>query len=545
MLTKSNKVVMNIISIVTIILGLVTAIPFRTLPVVKDLANVLNVEFIVKFIVIPVLALGLSVYPNILKYRQIKNRQERSKAVNILSYLPALFVIIGLLILLVHTLTFKLYPMSDGAHATLLAICVCYLVFMVSVTFAVNKVTVSLSRKSNYVFDAIVGASLVIFILLSWRILDSYAVSYGTQHGYIYGEDNYDPYLFFLYLILFVATVIYCKVMFGIVKHNETLVYSSKLTNAQIDEIIKEEYQKAYNDILVEFEDYFNAEVLEEQATEAEPEQTEEVQEEIEEPEQSEEAAPEVKEETETPAEDLNEIKVETLEDLNELNDLLVQTDSKNDEKVAEQAENIKNKIEEEKNALAKERAELEEYRAQAMAEIAELEAKVEEIEDQETVEEVEQPVQKKKVFKPTFEQVVTFAKSLQEDDWKISENIKEETGTGTIKFTKGKVPFLILQSTNSDYRITFLATEKKWSVILTGTKGISIPKNAKGDKWLKYVNKGIGEASVIKSFIREAVKGANEEIARIQKAKEEEKQRRAAAKKAAKAQVAEEANEN
>ena len=86
MLTKSNKVVMNIISIVTIILGLVTAIPFRTLPVVKDLANVLNVEFIVKFIVIPVLALGLSVYPNILKYRQIKNRQERSKAVNILSY---------------------------------------------------------------------------------------------------------------------------------------------------------------------------------------------------------------------------------------------------------------------------------------------------------------------------------------------------------------------------------------------------------------------------------------------------------------------------
>ena len=32
MLTKSNKVVMYILSIVTIILGLVTAIPFRTLP---------------------------------------------------------------------------------------------------------------------------------------------------------------------------------------------------------------------------------------------------------------------------------------------------------------------------------------------------------------------------------------------------------------------------------------------------------------------------------------------------------------------------------
>jgi hypothetical protein len=135
-------------------------------------------------------------------------------------------------------------------------------------------------------------------------------------------------------------------------------------------------------------------------------------------------------------------------------------------------------------------------------------------------------------VFKPTFEQVVSFAKSLQEEDWKITENIKEETGTGTIKFTKGKVQFLILQSTNSDYRITFLATEKKWSTILTGVKGVSIPKNAKGNKWLKFVNKGAAETSVIKSFIRESVKGANEEIENIKLAKEAEKQRKAALKK-------------
>ena len=46
---------------------------------------------------------------------------------------------------------------------------------------------------------------------------------------------------------------------------------------------------------------------------------------------------------------------------------------------------------------------------------------------------------------------------------------------------------------------------------------------------------------SVIKSFIRESVKGANEEIANILKAKEEEKQRRAEAKKLAKKQAQEE----
>lgn len=575
MLTKSNKVVMYILSIVTIILGLVTAIPFRTLPFLSKYENVLSVEFIVKFIIIPLCALGVCVFPNILKYKQIKNREERSKVANILSYLPVLVVIVGLLVLVVHTLTFEKYPMSAGAHSTLLAICVCYLVFMICVLFVVNRVTVSLSRKSNYVFDVIVGASLIVFVLLSWRILDSYAASYGLADGYLYGESNFDPYLFFLYIILLFVTVFYLKGLFRIIQENETLVYSSVLTNEQIDEIICEEYNHAYNDILNEFEDYFAEEVLVEEPEEVQEEQvseevieeaaqeeqvSEEVQEEqiseevaqeeqaseevVEEVAQEEQVSEEVQEEV-VNNEDLSEIKVESLEDLNELNELLVQTDTKNDEKVAEQAENIKNKIDTEKDALAKERAELEAYREQATAEIAALQAQLDEIEDaQEEVVE-EKPVKKQKVFKPTFEQVVAFAKSLQEDDWKVSENIKEETGTGTIKFTKGKVQFLILQNTASDYRITFLATEKKWSTILTGIKGVSIPKNAKGNKWLKYVNKGIGETSVIKSFIREAVKGANEEIANILKAKEEEKQRKAAARKAANAKKADEANEN
>ena len=556
MLTKSNKVVMYIISIVTIILGLVTAIPFRTLPFASNCAYVLNIEFFVKFIMIPEYALGASIFPNILKYKQIKNRQERSKLANIFSYLPVLVVIVGQLILLVHTLTFKYYPMSAGAHAVLLAICVCYLVFMICVVFAVNKITVSLSRKANYIFDVIVGASLVIFSLLTWRILDAYASSYGVAEGYIYGQSNVDPYLFFLYIILFFITVFYLKGIFRTIKANETLVYSQVLTNGQIDEIICEEYNHAYNDILQEFEGFFAEELFEdteeveepqeEAVEEVQEEQAEEVQEEVEEAQEEqaeevqEEQAEEVQEEVEE-TEDLSEIKVESLEDLNELNELLVQTDAKNDEKAAEQAESIKNQIEEEKNALVNERAELEAYRAAAQAELAALQAQLDEIE--ETQEEVveEAPVQKKKVFKPTFEQVVAFAKSLQEEDWKVTENIKEDTGIGTIKFSKGKVQFLILQSTSSDYRITFLATEKKWSTILTGVKGVSIPKNAKGNKWLKYVNKGIGETSVIKSFIRESVKGANEEIANILKAKEEEKQRRAEAKKLAKKQAQEE----
>ena len=104
MLTKANKVVMYILSIVTIILGLVTAIPFRTLPFASECPNILSVEFYVKFLVIPGYALGTCIFPNIVKYKQIKNRLERSKVANIMSYLPILVVIIGQLILLIHLL---------------------------------------------------------------------------------------------------------------------------------------------------------------------------------------------------------------------------------------------------------------------------------------------------------------------------------------------------------------------------------------------------------------------------------------------------------
>jgi hypothetical protein len=549
MLSKMNKVIMYAISVITIILGLVTAIPFRTLPFAANCEDILKIEFLVKLICIPVAALLLVIYPNYLKYKQIVNRQERSKVINVLSYLPILVYIVSLLILLVHTLTFKYYPMSAGAHGTLLAICVCYLTFVICAIYKINILSVSLSRKSNYLLDTVVGVSLVIFVLLSWRILDSYANSYGLIDGYIYGKVNFDPYLFVLYILLFFVTVYYCATLFNIIKADETLVFSNVLTNEQIDEIICEEYNHAYRDILKDLEAYIadeeyvplHAEALPE---EIEEEVSEEIKEEpavVEQVEEQPQEEPAVQEEVveeqepETVEEELSEKKLESLEDLNELNELLVQTDSKNDEMVAEQAEQIKAKIEEEKNALAKEREELESYRAAATAAILALQAQLDEIED--SIEEVveEKPAPKKKVFKPTFEQVVTFAKSLQDDSWKVVENLKEN-GTGTIKFSKGKTLFLVLQSTNSDYRVTFLATEKKWSTILTGVKGVSIPKNAKGDKWLRFVNKGIAEASVIKSFIRESVKGADEEIARIEAEKEAEKQRKAEAKNAQKA---------
>ena len=203
----------------------------------------------------------------------------------------------------------------------------------------------------------------------------------------------------------------------------------------------------------------------------------------------------------------------------------------------AKQAE-LEKQIAEAQEKLAKTRAEIEEMRQAKQAELDELQLKVAEIQGQAVEEEPEEeaPVEKKeKVFKPTFDKVLEFAMSLQEEDWKVNNKISEETKTGTVKFNKGKVQFLILQATSSDYRITFLTTQEKWSDFLTQSKMINIPKNAKCDKWLKFVNKGTADTTLVKNCIKESVKGAVEEIERIEREKQEAKAAKKAAKKAEK----------
>lgn len=205
----------------------------------------------------------------------------------------------------------------------------------------------------------------------------------------------------------------------------------------------------------------------------------------------------------------------------------------------AKQAE-LERQIEEAQEALAKSREDLENFRQEKQAELDELQLKVAEIQNlqPEEEEEVVEVEKKEKVFKPTFDKVLEFAMSLQEEDWKVNNKFNEETKTGVIKFNKGKIQFLILQATSSDYRITFLCTQEKWGQLLTTSKLINIPKNAKSDKWLKLVNKGTCDTTLVKNVIKESVKGANEEIERIAREKEEAKLAKKAAKKAAKEQA-------
>lgn len=532
MLSKAQKVVMYIIGFIAIVIGILTCIPFRTIAGNASVENIYLVEATIKLIGFPLLAILLVIIPNQLKYRQIYDYEERSKVVNVFCYLPIVIVISSLLVLSLHTLTFEQYPTSNVGHSIMLVVFACYLVLSCLLLPLLMRLTMKLSRKYNYLLDLVVLLLLVVTVLLTWKILKIY--SNANLSGYVYGASQYDPYLFVLLIGLFFAAVLGTTKLIKFIKANETIVYANTLTKERVDEIVKEQYDRAYNDLLDEFEDHFDNEVIDDEEDE---DDTINEQEEANVPNQVKTESNDV-ENLGTKVENQDDSSHEVIGNLNDLHHLLEETDNANDEKRAEQAEQIKAQIEAEKNALDAERNELEAYRVQIAEEIAALETQINEFEDvvEETVEVT--PTVKKKVFKPTFEQIVTFAKSLQEDTWKIQEKINEENGNGTIKFSKGKIQFLILQKTNSDYRITFMVTEKKWSTIYTTVKGISVPKNAKGNNLLKYVNKGVAETSLIKSFIRESVKAVNAEIARIEKEKEEEKKRKAEAKKLARQQA-------
>lgn len=532
MLSKAQKVVMYIIGFTAIVIGILTCIPFRVIAGNASVENIYLVEATIKLIGFPFLAILLVIIPNRLKYHQIYDYEERSKVVNVFCYLPIVIVISSLLVLSLHTLTFEQYPTSNVGHSIMLVVFACYLVLSCLLLPLLMRLTMKLSRKYNYLLDLVVLLILVVTVLLTWRILKIYASA--NLSGYVYGASQYDPYLFVLLIGLFFAAVFGITKLIKFIKANETIVYANTLTKERVDEIVKEQYDRAYNDLLDEFEEHFDNEVID-----VEEDETDTIDKQ-EEPIVSNQVKPQsnVVEELEIKVEEQDDSSHEVIGNLNDLHQLLEETDNANDEKRAEQAEQIKAQIETEKNALDAERNELEAYRVRIAEEIAALEAQINEFEDV-VVETVEvSPTVKKKVFKPTFEQIVTFAKSLQEDTWKIQEKINEENGNGTIKFSKGKIQFLILQKTNSDYRITFMVTEKKWSTIYTSVKGISVPKNAKGNNLLKYVNKGVAETSLIKSFIRESVKAVNAEIARIEKEKEEEKKRKAEAKKLARQQA-------
>ena len=600
MLTKGQKAWMYVCGTLTIILAIFTFIPFRVLPFLNGGENVYFVEALLKFVIVPVIILGISVYQNIIKYQLIISNRERSKVINVMSYLPLTVYLIGLLLFVFHTLTFDLHPMSDTSFAALLTIIVIYFGLLVLALLNINKIAMTLKANASYAFDAAVFIISITFIILSWRINTTYGDAYRNVAGFAYTSANNDPYLFVILVLMVFATIFYVRGLIKLVKKDQMLIMTTVNGTEDYEEQSDSEYLRAYNDILDDFEKYWaegeeaseleaieEASEEEEKAEEAQeetPVEEEKAEEAQEETPAEEEKAEEVQEETpveeekveeaqeETPAEEkepdeiierhastetLNQIdevlgrEVEQIAELESIDQMILDHDNRTEETINKKIEEIEAQIEAESELLSKESIDskeqiklLQEKKAQLNTVVEKIIADKAKANKANNKAEEEKPVEKKKkVFKPTFESLVKLADSLKEDDWKINNRFDPETGRGTIKYSKGKQQFLILQATASEYRVTFLARDKKVNDYISATDisktvKVSAPKKFMGLKWVYIVNKGVGDnkndSKFIKGAVREALKGANEELDRIAKEKAAEKARKAAERKAA-----------
>ena len=240
----------------------------------------------------------------------------------------------------------------------------------------------------------------------------------------------------------------------------------------------------------------------------------------------------EVQDEYEDEEEDNQEVFVAepTLEEINTTDSEEVK--SLNSEKaeiakVVAEKHAMLNEIEAKQAALEEAKAELRKQRADYEALLAEVQTmKLESVEVE--TPEVVAPTKKTKKIVPSFEKMVEYANSFSDHEgFKAVANPKGNL----IKYYIGKKMYLVMQSTNNDYRISFITSSNKFVEYLKARPGELIaPKNLKDNYWVKLTNKGKEEAKFMRKVIKEAVLTAEKQIADEVAAKQAERKAKAAA---------------
>lgn len=195
---------------------------------------------------------------------------------------------------------------------------------------------------------------------------------------------------------------------------------------------------------------------------------------------------------------------------------------------VSASVEKLSTNFEEDSKQYADEKAALDEKVAALAEEKAKL---ISELGlDKPQPEKVEKPVEPKpeKVFLPSYEEMVQYASSLEHSELSVVANEKGNQH----KFLVGKKPYLLMQKTNNDYRVTFLADEQHMFEYLQGYPAlISVAKSPKGGNWLRIVNSGELDAEFLKGLIKGSLEAELAFEAALVAQKEAEKQAKLEAK--------------
>lgn len=520
MLTKKQKTIMTILGLLGLIIGIIVAVPFRSFPGLNKIEN-LNIELIVDLVLGAVVIL-LTIYPLVKKYKMMDCYRESSKVVLTMCYFPTICYTIGAITNLVYTLSFNyseysmLSAVSNKALGIIIAVLVVYMVFSIYCILRLHTIITKLDKVGNILTDVFVAIITLCFVVVLFRVNYVYNDGYSSIDEYYLGN----PLLFVIYILLLVALGVGIKYISLVVRKDETLVFYAN--TASYDNLIKKlEYNRAYNDTLDDFENYFD--YYAEEYDKLEINKVEEFEEE------EEKEAPTVvnlnvneePEEVVVADEDIdtNATESEELEEINKQKaDLLAQIEEKNQTLAA---------IREKKGELEKNEEELRKAKEKYDADLEEFnQFKLDHVK----VSTDEEPKQKIKNINPPFEKIVEYAKSFAATNTtvKVAENAKGNL----LKFSLGKKMYLVLQATNNDYRINFIASSEKFvDYIKTSPDTFSVPKNLKGNNWLRFVNKGKADIKIaeIRKYLKDAYETAEKQIAAEAAAKAAERKAKAA----------------
>ncbi len=525
MLSKGQKIVMFILGIIGIIIGVVVAVPFRAIPKLNEIEGILNFEIILK-VILGVIAILLAVYPIYKKHRLIYNYRENSKIILVMSYFPLMIYVISSIVNILHTISFDytsigmLSAISDKMLGIMIAELVAYGIFTIYALLKTYKIMMKFEQKGNIILDAVIVVFTVIFCILNYRVGSVYKNNYGSFLEYRSG----DPIAFFIFILLIITFFLTLHALTILFKKDEVLVFYAS-GEAYEHEVKQKEYSRAYNDTLDDFELYFD-DNLENYNNLKEINSVEM---------------------NNDNDEELNEIEIndELLENeevkFNFNEPTLEEIDTNDSEEVKElyaQKENITNSINSKKEEVIKlaeiqseldeKRIELRKMRNEYDIAFAELQALKEQIVDNKEVEPIT-PTKKVKKIVPSFDKMIEYVNTFNNHEgFKAVVNPKGNLQ----KFYIGKKMFLVMQSTNNDYRINFITTEEKFLDYLKSRPGeLTPPKNLKDNYWVRLVNKGKEDAKFMRKVIKESVLVAEKQIADERAAKEAERKARAAAK--------------
>lgn len=206
MLSKAQKNWMIAIGIVSLVLGLIVALPFRSIPGLNNGENIFVVESVLKLI-LGVVAILLAIYPAIKKYQQLYNYREVSKLTLVMAYFPIVIYIIATIINIIQTLSFDYVSagvgsvLSEKMLGVVVSALVAYFVFAVYALLRAYKIMMRFDMKDNIILDVVIFLFIVCFILLEWRINAVYGKAYGDIAEYKLGNSL----IFFVYILLVIA----------------------------------------------------------------------------------------------------------------------------------------------------------------------------------------------------------------------------------------------------------------------------------------------------------------------------------------------------